>query len=91
MRCSTCPRTRAACASRSATCRRQIQRLDVTVDGRPADLRQLASGPWITLDYRLPPQPARRWHAIRLRVSPTWQAPGDARVLGVVMGEWGYQ
>ena len=69
----------------------QIQRLDVTVDDRPADLRQLPSGPWITLDYHLPPQPARRWHAIRLRVSPTWQAPGDARVLGVVIGEWGYQ
>ena len=60
----------------------QMQRLDVTVDERPADLRQLPSGPWITLDYHLPPQPARRWHAIRLRVSPTWQAPGDARVLG---------
>jgi hypothetical protein len=70
---------------------RQEQRLHVTVDDRPADLRQLPPGPWITLDYRLPPQPSRRWHAIHLRVSPTWQAPGDARVLGVVIGEWGYQ
>ena len=68
-----------------------VQRLDVIVDGRPADLRQLASGPWVTLEYRLPPPPDGRWHAIRLRVSPTWQAPGDARVLGVVVGEWGYQ
>ena len=69
----------------------QIQRLDVAIDGRPADLRHLASGPWVTLDYRLPPHPDGRWHAIRLRVSPTWQVPGDARVLGVVIGEWGYQ
>jgi hypothetical protein len=68
-----------------------VQRLDVIVDDRPADLRHLPSGPWITLDYHLPPQPDRRWHAIRLRVMPTWRAPGDARVLGVVIGEWGYQ
>jgi len=69
----------------------RVQRLDVMVDDRPADLRQLPSGPWITLDYHLPPDPARRWHTIHLRVSPTWQAPGDARVLGVVIGEWGFQ
>ncbi len=69
----------------------QTQRLDIEVDDRPADRRDLAPGPWVTLDYRLPPRPDRRWHAIRLRVSPTWQAPGDGRVLGVVIGEWGYQ
>jgi O-antigen ligase len=69
----------------------RVQRLDVTVDDRPADLRQLQSGPWITLDYHLPPAPGRRWHVIQLQVSPTWQAPGDARVLGVVIGEWEYQ
>ncbi len=48
-------------------------------------------GPWVTLDYRLPPRPDGRWHAIRLQVSPTWRPPGDGRELGVVIGEWGYQ
>ena len=69
----------------------QVQRLEVTIDDRPADLRQLESGPWVTLDYRLPPRDERRWHTIRLRVSPTWKVPGDDRVLGVVIGEWGFE
>jgi O-antigen ligase len=69
----------------------QVQRLDVTIDERPADLRQLLSGPWVTLDFRLPPRPAGRWHAIRLQVTPTWTVPGDDRVLGVVIGEWGFE
>lgn len=69
----------------------QPQRLEVTIDGRPADRRLVDSGPWVVLDYRLPPHPDGRWHAIRLQVSPTWQVPGDARVLGVVVGEWGYE
>lgn len=64
------------------------QRLDVSVDGRQADLQHLESGPWVTLDYRLPPGAEGHWHAIRLQVSPTWQVPGDSRVLGVVIGEW---
>jgi len=67
------------------------QRLDVTVDGRPADLQYLEPGPWVTLDYRLPPPPDGRWHAIGLRISPTWRAPGDARTLGVVVGAWQYE
>ena len=90
-RCSTCPRSARRVRIPIRNLSPQVQRLDVTVDDRPADLRQLPSGPWITLDYHLPPQPDRRWHAIHLRVSPTWQAPGDGRVLGVVIGEWGYQ
>ena len=45
-------------------------------------------GPWVTLDYRLPPRAERRWHTIRLTVTPTWKVPGDDRVLGVVIGEW---
>jgi hypothetical protein len=69
----------------------RVQRLQVTIDDRPADLRQLESGPWVTLDYRLPPRSDRRWHTIRLRVSPTWTVPGDDRVLGVVIGEWGFE
>ncbi len=69
----------------------QVQRLDVAVDDRPADRRRLESGPWVTLDYRLPPRPDERGHAIRLHVSPTWRPPGDGRELGVVIGEWEYQ
>jgi O-antigen ligase len=69
----------------------RVQRLDVAIDDRPADLRQLESGPWVTLDYRLPPRPGGRWHAIRLQVTPTWKVPGDDRVLGVVIGEWGFE
>jgi O-antigen ligase len=67
------------------------QRLDVAVDDRPADRRRLAPGPWVTLEYRLPPRPDGRWHTIRLQVSPTWRPPGDGRELGVVIGQWGYQ
>ncbi|WP_396623427.1 O-antigen ligase family protein [Luteitalea sp.] len=65
-----------------------LQRVEVAIDGRPADLVQLTPGPWVTLDYRLLADPGRPWHRVRLRVTPTWQAPGDARVLGVVVGDW---
>ncbi len=64
------------------------QRVEVFVDGRPADVRDLDPGTWATLDYRLPPVGATRWHRVALQVTPTWQAPGDPRVLGVVLGEW---
>lgn len=67
-----------------------VQQVHVEIDDRPADLREIPPGPWEMLDYRLPPRPDGRWHAIHLKVSPTWQAPGDARVLGVVIGDWGF-
>jgi hypothetical protein len=64
------------------------QRVEVTVDGRPADRVSLPPGPWITLDYRFLADSGRQWHSVQLGVTPTWQAPGDARVLGVVVGDW---
>ncbi|MGI8673520.1 MAG: O-antigen ligase family protein [Luteitalea sp.] len=64
------------------------QQIDIFVDGRHADRRQLEPGPWVTLSYRLPPAPRSGWHRLALQVTPTWQAPGDPRVLGVVVGEW---
>lgn len=64
------------------------QRADVFINNRPADSRTLPPGHWITLEYRLPAVPGRRWHRIALRISPTWRAPGDPRILGVVVGEW---
>ena len=69
----------------------RVQRLEVAIDGRPADLRQLDSGPWVTLDYRLPPHADLRWHTVRLKVAPTWKVPGDDRLLGVVIGEWEFE
>ncbi|MCC6165318.1 MAG: O-antigen ligase family protein [Acidobacteria bacterium] len=68
-----------------------VQRLDVSIDERPADQRDLESGPWTTLEYRLPARPDGRWHTIRLRVTPTWQVPGDGRILGAILGEWRYE
>ncbi|BCS35195.1 hypothetical protein TBR22_A44220 [Luteitalea sp. TBR-22] len=64
------------------------QHVEVTIDGRPADRVRLPPGPWVTLDYRFLAGTQRRWHSLQMRVTPTWQAPGDARVLGVVVGEW---
>ncbi len=68
-----------------------VQHLDVSIDERPADQRDLEPGYWTTLEYRLPARPDGRWHTIRLRVSPTWQVPGDARILGAILGEWRYE
>lgn len=65
-----------------------IQQLDVFVNGRRADSRQLPHGPWVTISFRLPPLSGQPWHRIALQVTPTWQAPGDPRELGVVVGEW---
>ena len=67
------------------------QRVQVFVDGRLADVRQIPRDPWITLEYRLPPIGRDPWHRVALQVSPTWQAPGDPRVLGVVVGEWTFE
>ena len=68
-----------------------VQRLDVFVDGRPVDVRDLPRDPWVVLEYRLAPLRDQPWHRVALQVTPTWQAPGDARVLGVVVGEWTYE
>ncbi len=68
------------------------QRVEVFIDGRRADVREVPAGPWITVEYRMPPHPGRHpWHRVALQVSPTWQAPGDPRVLGVIVGEWSYE
>jgi O-antigen ligase len=68
------------------------QRVEVFVDGRRAEVRDLPPGPWVTLDYRMPPgQGSGPWHRVALQVTPTWQAPGDPRVLGVVIGEWSFE
>jgi len=49
-------------------------------------------GAWETLEYRLPPIAADQpWRRVALQVTPTWQAPGDPRVLGVMIGEWSYE
>jgi O-antigen ligase len=69
----------------------QAQRVEVFVDGRPADLRDMPPDTWAMLDYRLPPAGRAPWHHITLQVSPTWQAPGDDRVLGIVIGEWSFE
>lgn len=64
-----------------------VQRVRVYVDGRPADERVLHSGSWVTLMYPLPPRSrVGRWRRLAIDVTPTWQAPGDSRVLGVVVG-----
>lgn len=66
-----------------------VQRLRVFVDGRMADQRQLEPGVWETLTYSLTHvAPRGGWLRVSLEVTPTWQAPGDPRVLGVVVGEW---
>ncbi len=68
------------------------QRVEVFVDGRRAEVRMVPRGAWTTLEYRLPPLTGHRpWHRLALQVTPTWRAPGDPRVLGVVVGEWSYE
>lgn len=65
------------------------QQLRVYVDGRLADARTLAPGVWVDLTYSFAHLArAGRFRRVALEVSPTWQAPGDARILGVVVGEW---
>lgn len=66
-----------------------VQHVRVFVDGRLAEARDIEPGAWVDLTYsftHLPRQ--RRFHRLALEVSPTWQAPGDPRVLGVVIGDW---
>jgi O-antigen ligase len=65
------------------------QRVRVYVDGRLAEERTLEPGPWTSLTYGLAHLSRQgRWRRVAIEVEPTWQAPGDARVLGVVLGEW---
>jgi O-antigen ligase len=68
-----------------------VQRLDVFVDGRPTDQRDLPRDAWVVLEYRLAPLRDEPWHRVALQVNPTWQAPNDPRVLGVVVGEWTFE
>lgn len=68
-----------------------VQTLEVFVDGRPADRRELPRNEWVVLEYRLPPLDDEPWHRLALQVTPTWQAPNDPRVLGVVVGEWTFE
>lgn len=66
-----------------------VQRVRVYIDGRLAEERTLEPGPWASLSYSLAHLAQHgRWRRIALDVSPTWQAPGDARVLGLVLGDW---
>src|SRR5690606_36534575 len=61
------------------------QRVRVYVDGRLAEDRTLPPGPWTSLTYALTHLSRQgRWRRVAIEVEPTWQAPGDARVLGVV-------
>lgn len=65
------------------------QRVRVYIDGRLAEARTLEPGPWASLSYSLAHLSRQgRWRRVAIEVAPTWQAPGDPRVLGVVVGEW---
>lgn len=63
--------------------------LRVYLDGRLAEARVLTHGPLVELHYDVPSNLRRgRWRRLTLEVTPTWQPPGDPRVLGVLIGEW---
>jgi O-antigen ligase len=63
--------------------------LRIYLDGRLADERTLPHGPRTELTYEVPPNLRHgRWLRLTLEVEPTWQPPGDPRVLGILVGEW---
>ncbi len=66
------------------------QGVDVAVDGRAVDRLTLDDHNWRVVRYVLPAKRSGAYRSIRLRVSPTWRAPGDGRDLGVMLAaiEW---
>ncbi|MBL8144710.1 MAG: O-antigen ligase family protein [Acidobacteria bacterium] len=66
------------------------QRLDVAIDGRDVDRLSLDDHNWRVVRYMLPARRTSPYRPIRLRIAPTWRAPGDARDLGVMLSgvEW---
>ncbi len=61
----------------------------IYLDGRLAEERVLPHGPRTELTYEVPPALRHgRWLRLTLEVDPTWQPPGDPRVLGILVGEW---
>jgi hypothetical protein len=66
------------------------QRVEVSIDGRAVDQLLLDDHNWRVVRYVLPAGRGPRYRPITLRVTPTWQAPGDVRTLGVMLSgiEW---
>jgi hypothetical protein len=65
------------------------QQVRVYVDGRLADARTIAPGAWTELTFSFAHLSQHgRYRRLALEVSPTWQAPGDTRILGVIVGDW---
>lgn len=63
----------------------------VSFDDRLADRVQLDDHAWHRLRYPLPARRDRgRFVKVDIDVSPTWQPPGEGRMLGVMVGEYGW-
>ena len=65
------------------------QNVEILVNGRMIDRVALVDHNWRDLKYPLPRSPWYvRSHCVELRVDPLWQAPGDTRQLGVMVGTY---
>ena len=63
------------------------QNVEILVNDRMIDRVALVDHNWRELKYPLPKSPwYLRSHCVELRVDPLWQAPGDTRQLGVMVG-----
>ena len=70
----------------------EAQTVRVRLDDAQVDEFVLRDHAWRTVRYVLPAgRDGRRYHRVDLLVSPTWQPPGDARALGVMLGDYRWE
>src|SRR6185437_13142916 len=63
--------------------------IGVSVNGVPLELKRLTAAGWQAVFWELPPSGGGTT-SVSLTVEPPFHAPGDARTLGVAIGEIGF-
>lgn len=66
------------------------QRVIISLDGRTADEVILRDHNWVDLRYVLPAARGA-FRRVDVRVVPAWNPPGEARTLGVMVGDYGWE
>ena len=66
------------------------QRVIISLDGRMADEVILRDHNWVALRYVLPPSRGT-FRRVDVRVTPTWIPEGEARTLGVMVGDYAWE